>query len=63
VAERDPAVHAAAGLLGDLAGPLVGILLLVDLAPVADPFVDGTLGGLDLRHFEKPMWISHGLPP
>jgi hypothetical protein len=60
VAERNPAVHAAAGLLGDLAGPLMGILLLIDLSPVADPFVDGPFGGVDLCDFEKPMWISHG---
>jgi hypothetical protein len=31
----------------------VGILLFVDLAPVADTLVDGSLGGFDLGNFEK----------
>ena len=63
VAERDSAVHAAAGLLGDLAGTFVRILAFVDLAPVADAFVDRPFGRLDLGHLEEPVWISHGWPP
>ena len=63
VAERDSAVHTSTGLLRDLARALVGILLFVDLAPVADTLVDGSLGGFDLGNLEKSCRISHGLPP
>ena len=63
VAERDSAVHAAARLLRHLAGALVRVLPLVDLAPVADTLVDGALGRLDLGHLEEPVRISHGWPP
>ena len=63
VAERDSAVHAPARLLGHLARPLVRVLSLVDLAPVADAFVDRSLGGLDLGYFEESVRISHGSPP
>ena len=63
VAERDSAVHAPAGLLGNLACPLVRVLQFVHLAPVADALVDWPLGGLDLGHFEEPAWVSHGSPP
>ena len=55
VAERDSAVHAAAGLLRHLAGPLVRILPFVDLAPVADTLVDRSLGGLDLGYLQEPV--------
>jgi hypothetical protein len=63
VAERDSAVHAAAGLLRHLTGAFVGILAFVDLAPVADALVDGSLGGLDLGDLQKSGWVSHGWPP
>ena len=63
VAERNSAVHASAGLLGDLPGAFMRILTLVDLAPVTDPFVDGTLGRVHPVHFEESMRISHGWPP
>jgi hypothetical protein len=63
VAERDSAVHATAGLLRHLAGPLVRVLEFVDLAPVADALIDRPLGGLDLGYFEEPVRISHGWPP
>ena len=63
VAERDSAVHAPPRLLGHLERPLLWILPFVDLTPVADPLVHGSLGGLDLGHFEKSVRISHGSPP
>ena len=63
VAERDSAVHAAAGLLRHLACALVRVLLFVDLVPVADPLVDRSLGGLDLGYLQESVWISHGWPP
>jgi hypothetical protein len=63
VAERDSAVHAAAGLLGDLARALVRVLLFVDLTPVADAFVDRPLGRVDLGYLEETGGISHGWPP
>jgi hypothetical protein len=63
VAERDSAVHAAAGLLGHLARALVGILALIDLVPVTDPLVHRSLGGLDLGYLQKTRWVSHDWPP
>ena len=45
------------------AGAVLRALPLVDLVPVADPFVDRPLGRLDLVHFEKSAGISHGSPP
>jgi hypothetical protein len=63
VAERDSAVHASPGLLGDLTGALVRILLLVDLAPVTDALVDRPLGGINFGNLEKSGRISHGWPP
>jgi len=63
VAERDSAVHAPPGLLGDLACTLMRILLLVDLAPVADALVDGSLGGFDFGNSQETCRISHGSPP
>jgi hypothetical protein len=49
--------------LGDLAGAFVRILAFVDLAPVADPLVDRSLGGLDLGDVQESVRISHGWPP
>ena len=60
VAERDAAVHAAAGLALELAE----LLLLVDLAPVPDPDRHGPAGGeLALAGLEKALGVSHGMPP
>ena len=60
VAERDTAVHAAAGLtlqLGDR-------LLLVDLLPVLDADRHGsTAGQLALARPQKALGVSHGRPP
>jgi hypothetical protein len=63
VTERNSAVHAAACLLGDLAGTLARIPKFVDLAPVTDTLVDWTFGRLDLANLEESMRISHGWPP
>ena len=60
VAERDAAVHAAAGL----ALELPELLLLVDLLPVPDADRDRTAGGeLALAGGEKALRVSHGKPP
>ena len=60
VAERDAAVHAAAGLPLELAE----LLLLVDLLPVPDADRDRTSGGeLALADVEKALRVSHGKPP
>ena len=63
VAERNSAVHAPAGLLADLPGALMRVLLFVDLSPVADALVHRPFGGLDLHHLKKSLRISHESPP
>lgn len=63
VAERDPTVHAAAGLLADLRRAFVRILGLVDLTPVTDPLINRPLGRLDFRNLQESLWISHVSPP
>ena len=47
----------------DAEGPLLGLLPFVDLLPVADSLVDGSLGRFHLADLEKTMRISHGSPP
>ena len=60
VAERDAAVHAAAGLA--LQDTL--FLGLVDLLPVHDADRNGTARlGFTLTYFQKSAWISHRSPP
>ena len=60
VAERDAAVHAAAGL----ALQLPELLLLVDLLPVPDAHRDGSARRqLALARLEKALGVSHGRPP
>ena len=60
VAERDAAVHAAAGLA--LQDAL--FLGLVDLFPVHDADRNGTARlGFTLAYFQKSAWISHRSPP
>ena len=60
VAERDPAVHAPARLTLQYGG----VLLLVDLFPVANPHRDRPPGRqLALASPEKALGVSHGKPP
>ena len=60
VAERDTAVHAAAGL----ALELPELLLLVDLVPVLDADRDGpATGQLALASAQETLGVSHGRPP
>ncbi len=60
VAERDAAVHAAAGL----AAQLGGVALLVDLFPVHDAHRHGpTLRQLALGDLQKALRVSHPSPP
>ena len=63
VTERDSAVHAPAGLLGDVLVLFVGVFVDVDLTPVVDPFVHRPGRGLGLADLQESARISHEPPP
>ncbi len=60
VAERDAAVHAAPGLLGDDGQEAA---FDVDLVPVPDPDIDGSALGELLGRRQEALGVSHGWRP
>ena len=55
--------YGLAFLCSILAGPLVGILALVDLPPVADAFLDGPLRRVAPVDLQEAVRVSHDWPP
>src|SRR5699024_9209826 len=62
VAERDAAVHAAAGLAGQRRRVLLAAG--IDLLEIHQPYRDRAAGRqLAVTDLEKSAWVSHGSPP
>ena len=62
-AERDAAVHAASGLLGDDRQQSPAYATGIDLVPVIDALADGSTLRALARGFHESSWVSHLRPP
>ena len=63
VAERDAAVHAATGLLGDDRQQRLARTSRVDLLPVVDALLDRSARRELARRRDESAWVSHVRPP